>query len=407
MASIVNAKLDADGKVTVTYNDGSTRRISQDQAKKEGITVGGTPTPTPSSGNTLFFPSSGSSGDTGNTVTDPQTGQTVSATLIIPTKQGNKTISELLIAARDPAKLGKIRTELINNGIISKGTRAISSIQSAYVQVLIGSATSKMDPSDYMVAAKKAGFGQDIAASGPSTNIYPTIKSATDLASDVTKSFQSVFNRDPSAQEIAQYSADIASQLKKKENQPTVRYVTKNGVNTQETTTGLDVIQYLTDKLKATPEYAKLKEAGTISATQKVAELAKKNGIVLSGTDLAGYAERVRNGEPLDNIGATFRQIAGISQPKNIQDLLNKGVDLATIYQPYKSAMAQTLELNPDTIELNDPALAGAITGDKTMTSYEFQNSLRKDPRWQYTANAHDTVSSAVQQVLKDFGFMG
>ena len=69
--------------------------------------------------------------------------------------------------------------------------------------------------------------------------------------------------------------------------------------------------------------------------------------------------------------------------------------------------MANVLELNPNEIKLDDPALANAITGDKTMTTYEFQNTLRKDPRWQYTANAHDTVSGAVQKVLQDFGFMG
>jgi hypothetical protein len=32
---------------------------------------------------------------------------------------------------------------------------------------------------------------------------------------------------------------------------------------------------------------------------------------------------------------------------------------------------------------------------------------LRKDPRWQYTSNAREDVSTAALQVLRDFGFQG
>jgi hypothetical protein len=69
--------------------------------------------------------------------------------------------------------------------------------------------------------------------------------------------------------------------------------------------------------------------------------------------------------------------------------------------------MASLLELNPDSISLNDPLLRSAIQGDKEMPIYEFQRALRKDPRWQYTDNARETVSNGLTQVLKDFGFQG
>ena len=87
-------------------------------------------------------------------------------------------------------------------------------------------------------------------------------------------------------------------------------------------------------------------------------DAARNNLITLTPEDIAGYAERVRNGEPVENIAATFRKIAALSQPKNVAELLNSGVDLSTIYQPYKSAMANVLELNPNQIKLDDPALA-------------------------------------------------
>jgi hypothetical protein len=48
-----------------------------------------------------------------------------------------------------------------------------------------------------------------------------------------------------------------------------------------------------------------------------------------------------------------------------------------------------------------------AIGPDKEMSLFEYKKALRKDPRWQYTENARETVSTGLTQVLRDFGFMG
>jgi hypothetical protein len=48
-----------------------------------------------------------------------------------------------------------------------------------------------------------------------------------------------------------------------------------------------------------------------------------------------------------------------------------------------------------------------AIGPDKEMSLFEYKKALRKDPRWQYTDNARETVSSGLTQVLRDFGFQG
>ena len=69
--------------------------------------------------------------------------------------------------------------------------------------------------------------------------------------------------------------------------------------------------------------------------------------------------------------------------------------------------MAATLEVNPETIKLNDPTLRMAIGPDKEMSLYDYQRSLRKDARWQYTDNARQDVSSIAKSVLQDFGFQG
>jgi hypothetical protein len=69
--------------------------------------------------------------------------------------------------------------------------------------------------------------------------------------------------------------------------------------------------------------------------------------------------------------------------------------------------MASVLEIAPDSISLDDKTLRTAIGPEKEMSLYDFQRSLRKDPRWQYTDNARQESSTAVLGVLRDFGFQG
>jgi hypothetical protein len=69
--------------------------------------------------------------------------------------------------------------------------------------------------------------------------------------------------------------------------------------------------------------------------------------------------------------------------------------------------MANVLEINPDSSELNDPTLRMAIGPDNEMSLYEYQRSLRQDNRWQYTDQARTEVADATQRILRDFGFQG
>ena len=69
--------------------------------------------------------------------------------------------------------------------------------------------------------------------------------------------------------------------------------------------------------------------------------------------------------------------------------------------------MAAVLEVAPDSISLNDGTLRSAIGPEKEMSLYDFQRTLRKDSRWQYTDNARTEASDSVLKVLRDFGFQG
>ena len=164
---------------------------------------------------------------------------------------------------------------------------------------------------------------------------------------------------------------------------------------------------FLDKKFKFTVEGAKGKAGEQLSDLQKIATA---NGLDLQkafGTQLPTWLASINKGESIETYKKIIRNVAKIGMPPNIATLIDNGVDLDSIYSPYKNIMASTLEINPDSITVNDPVLRSAITGEKELPIYEFQRQLRKDARWQYTNQAKEEVADITLKVLKDFGFQG
>ena len=385
-----------DGNVIITYNDLTTEKKSALKAGPEiaGAKLGGTYQNNPGAfGNTQT-----NGGGTNN--------PTVGAGVIVTPENYAAYYQQALSSKADG--YSKIRSALIAAGHLGKGVKSPASVQNTWATILQGASADGLDPYSYLNNLKKQGAGLDTTATtkqNPYSQI--TVWDPTKAKDYITQLSQTLLNREPTAEELVSLQTQLTNAQKKNALNTTYKTDPKTGKVTSTQIGGLDEQQFITDLIKKSPDYSKVKEAGTTAALQSIQSAAKANGIVLTPEDAASYAERIRNGEKIDNIASTFRKIAAISQPKAVQELLNTGTDLATIYQPYKSAMATTLELNPNDIQLTDPALSGAISGDKTMTTYEFQRALRRDSRWQYTNNARSEASDVATQVLKDFGFMG
>jgi hypothetical protein len=161
------------------------------------------------------------------------------------------------------------------------------------------------------------------------------------------------------------------------------------------------------NKIGLGSEFAKRQDDKTITGIQQLQETARNNGLTLLPSQIESYKTRLKNGEQVQTLQSNIRAIAANAMPENIKKLIDSGIDLTEVYQPYRQSMATILEIPFDKIDLNDPTLTNAITDKGNMTLFDFKKSLRKDPRWQYTDNAREVVSSGLTQVLKDFGFMG
>lgn len=165
--------------------------------------------------------------------------------------------------------------------------------------------------------------------------------------------------------------------------------------------------------IKFTPSATgqKVELGGTAgNALAELRSTAKANGLDLDkdfASSVEDWLRKINQGESIETYKRLIRTMASNGLPDSVKKLMADGADLSAIYSPYRQLMSRTLEVNYDTIDLNDPTLRAAIGPDKEMTLYDFQRSLRKDPRWQYTDNAREEVSSAALQILRDFGFQG
>jgi hypothetical protein len=148
-------------------------------------------------------------------------------------------------------------------------------------------------------------------------------------------------------------------------------------------------------------------------AGKNLAELtktAKANGLDLNkafGGQVQNWLQSIEQGESVDTYKQIIRNVAKLGLPDKVGGLLDQGVDLETVYGPYRRQMASLLEVDEDAISLDDPLLRAAIGPDKEQTLYDYKRMVRKDPRWQYTDNAREEVSDAALGILRDFGFQG
>jgi len=146
---------------------------------------------------------------------------------------------------------------------------------------------------------------------------------------------------------------------------------------------------------------------------QTIQASAKANGFKVSDIIPGGFNEQqvlegLATGRlDINRIEQDTRKLAAQGQPQYVRDLLGQGYNLDQVYAPYRTTMANILEINTDQIDLNDPTLRMAITDKGDMNIYDFKKQLRQDNRWQYTGQAKQEVSDVALRVLQDFGFQG
>ena len=242
----------------------------------------------------------------------------------------------------------------------------------------------------------KKEYDKALAAAGND----PAKIAALNASSAYGRSIQSIQNK------IARIALEAGAQFTDAE----LAAIAKEAIDTSLDTDAESLTAFINSKMKFKPG---AKGAYTGVAGENVDALTKvaaANGLDLNkafGAQLPDWLSAINKGESIETYKKIIRDVAKIGMPEKVAKLIDQGVDLSTIYAPYKNIMASTLEINPQTISLDDPTLRSAITADAEIPIYEFERQLRNDNRWQYTNQAKEEVSNATMKILQDFGFMG
>jgi len=154
-------------------------------------------------------------------------------------------------------------------------------------------------------------------------------------------------------------------------------------------------------------------EAATLQ--MRVGGLASDYGVDVTGKQLGDWIGGSLEGRYTeDNLRDFVRDIA-VSKYPGLSDQLNAGFTVRQIATPYVMSYSRIMEVDPDTADLGEPAIQRALQGvpgvngqpPVRQTVYDFERSLRKDPRWLQTENARMSMQSATTGILRDMGIYG
>jgi len=151
------------------------------------------------------------------------------------------------------------------------------------------------------------------------------------------------------------------------------------------------------------------------SLADDVRKLLRDYGIYdLGDAWVMSYVERMVNPDPMQSLTIDDVRNIVVDLAKERYGPLGDRIDSTrstrTAATNYLGRMASLLELDPDSIELNDPLLEKYLTEpnpDTPLNLADFSKAVRSDKRWQFTENARDTYMDAVQGFLSRMGFTG
>ena len=145
---------------------------------------------------------------------------------------------------------------------------------------------------------------------------------------------------------------------------------------------------------------------------RELLQWSRRNGLKLTGQMLSRYVSAVARGDQsIDDAKDDLRRTYLIGQYPGWSDRIEQGFDPADISEPYRERMAALLEIDESEIDLNDNLLQrgmqsiGSDGKPRIMPMYEFEQEIRKDPRWEFTDNAYDIYSRVGENLLRTFGF--
>jgi hypothetical protein len=111
----------------------------------------------------------------------------------------------------------------------------------------------------------------------------------------------------------------------------------------------------------------------------------------------------------VDDLKNKVKTDAASAYPAYAEQIL-KGTSLDSLASAYRTSIANILEVDPDSVDYNNPFLRRALQNvgpdGKAIVKpiWQFEKELRSSKEWEYTNNARDTMDTLSLKVLRDWG---
>jgi hypothetical protein len=154
--------------------------------------------------------------------------------------------------------------------------------------------------------------------------------------------------------------------------------------------------------------YGKGAAAATI---ERLRNAASENGVTFDDSYYQQAARAVTAGLGTEQDYLTDITNRAATANPVFADKIKAGISVKSLASPYVQTMGRVLELDPNTIGLDDPMIkqargqVDAKGNPVALGLWDFEKQLRQDDRFGYTKQAHDQVGNIAQSLMSMMGY--
>ena len=242
------------------------------------------------------------------------------------------------------------------------------------------------------------------------------VSSKGEIQAEITDSFGLIFGDIVPKDIISAYYEELTALQKSR----TTKTKVVNGVEVS--TEGVSAIERQDILNKYINQYANTKilnaatgDAGAIASLNKgsfgstlttLRNAYSNNGLPINDKSLAQQAAEIAlDKNKLDSTINLINLQAQTYFPA-LSEKIGQGYTVKQLLSPYIQTRANILEEDPDSVDLK--SLTKVAQNPKgLMGLYDYEVSLRSDPKWRYTKNAQDNMSKLSRSIAEMFGLVG
>lgn len=250
-------------------------------------------------------------------------------------------------------------------------------------------------------------LAQDLGGLGDGTSILlqPSISTKEDAYDYFNRLMRDYIGTDADAKDFQNYYKEL-NKLEKTNvsKQKTIR---SGSTTTQVVTPGVTNEDREELALKYVSKYIDTKgienAGGAIGANLRdIRKLASDYNVSLSDAEVRQYAlSGLTDKNAVETVRTKIQNTAKATY-QNLASFIDQGLTVKDIASQYINRMANVLEINPETIKLDNRYVQSALTTLPNFT--DFNKMLRNSPQWEYTNNAREEAAGYANKILQDFG---